>query len=575
MKLKFSLFLLFSSLVTHFCFAQLAIIPNYFANPVNTPLLLSGNFAELRSNHFHAGLDFKTNQVEGKPVYSAADGYISKIKISPWAYGKMICVTHPNGFVTLYAHLQKFNDVIERYACEAQYANKDYCIDIDFTPEKFPVKKGEFIAFSGNTGGSAGPHLHFEIKDTAGMLYNPLLFNFPVKDNLPPILTRLFVYPLSKCSSVDSAFARKTYKINGRKGSYSIDSTTIIKVNGEIGFGLDVEDILNNSNNKCGIYSLELLVDSVRYFYQKIDMYLFSQTRAINSHMDYEENYKKGDKFQKCFVAPNNQLPFYKDLKNRGIINITDDKLHSVSFIVKDVYGNASTFNFSITGTSKVICDSSKQAKITKVMPYQQDNIFTDKGLSVFIPQNALYDTLFFRYSRQAKVKKCYSDTYIIHSQLTPLHLKYKLSIKPDSTLADSLKDKALIVQVAGKGSISSLGGRWLNDSVSVQTYLFGRFAVAIDTTVPDIRPIKIKEGHKYEKGQALKFKVYDNLSGVNSFAGYIDGVWVMFEYNTQKNWYIYHIDDKVIRSVNPHTLLFEAIDIKGNKASFSTTFLY
>ena len=263
---------LLSSLFFHFlCFSQEKYPQNYFSNPLEIPILLSGSFGELRSNHFHAGLDIKTQGKEGINVLAAAEGYISRIKVQQFGYGKAIYITHPNGFTTVYGHLKKFADKIENHIKSVQYKTERYETDnLTFTEDKFPIQKGEIIALSGDTGGSGGPHLHFEIRNTiTENVINPLFFGLKVDDTIAPTFQDLKVYALNIDSQINQQ--RKSFQIplkNIETGIYTSDRIT---ASGVIGFGVNVIDRFNNSNNKNGIFSLEMLVNGNRVYYHDVE----------------------------------------------------------------------------------------------------------------------------------------------------------------------------------------------------------------------------------------------------------------------------------------------------------------
>jgi hypothetical protein len=267
---------------------------DYFRSPLDIPLFLAGNFGELRPNHFHAGIDIKTESVEGKNIYAAAEGYVSRIKIATNGYGKVIYITHPNGYVTTYAHLQRFSDKIEEYVKKQQYHKEKFEIELFPGKKQLPVEKGEVIALSGNTGGSGGPHLHFEIRDEkTEIAINPLLFGFDIKDDIKPVIKNIAIYPLNDSSYVNGVNKEKYIDLAGSEGKYRITGGPYT-VSGEIGFSVEANDYLNGSSNKCGLFSVELLLDSNRIYYHEIEQIAFSESRYINSHVDYKKARETG-----------------------------------------------------------------------------------------------------------------------------------------------------------------------------------------------------------------------------------------------------------------------------------------
>ncbi len=588
-------------------FSQAEYPQNYFGSPLDIPLFLSGNFGELRPEHFHAGIDIKTESKEGKNIYASADGYISRIKFSPWGYGKALYITHPlaDGYITVYTHLQKFNEHIDSYVKKAQYKMKRYNIDLYPLRNQFPVKKGELIAISGNSGSSTGPHLHFEIRDAkTDNPLNPLLFNFDIKDNLKPKIYSISIYPQDKYSFTDNKNQTQIFKVypvakrtgvSGSNENYSLLSDKIITLCGKIGFGIETHDFLNGSDNICGVYSIELLIDSIRIYYHEFKEFSFSETRYINSHIDYKENIKQKKKIHKTFIAPNNKLSIYKNVENRGIFIFNDAQFHNISFIVKDVYNNTSVLNFKVQShrmtpshpmTPKEKADStevetkhasslhSASSLQTKIMPYQTANYFSNDSIEIFIPENALYDTLFFQYSKSESENGCFSSVHHIHNRFTPIHKKYTLSIKTDS-IPDGLKNKALIAGVNNKGRFSAVGGTWKDGFVTVKTYKFGNFVVVIDTILPTIKPLNISNDADLSNSTKIDFIIKDNLSGIKSYSGYIDNKWCLLEYDAKNDLITYYFDDERIKKQKFHQLVLTVTDKKENKAVYNARFYW
>ena len=377
-----SILLLFVLLFQTQIFAQKLYPKDYFLSPLDIPLLLSANFAELRSNHFHGGLDFKTQGVEGKNIYAVADGYVSRIRISPTGYGNALYITHQNGYTTVYGHLKSFRKDIRDDVRKAQYDSTRYVIDYYPDSSKFVVKKGEIVALSGNTGSSGGPHLHFEIRDkNSEIQFNPLFFNFNVVDNVKPTIYSLKIYPIDYRSLINEKNAEIILPVIKNENGYSISSTTPIQLSGNIGFAVSTNDFLNNSSNKCGIYSIELQQNNKYIYSFKLDEISLKNTKYINAHMDYVEHENKSKDFHKAFRLPNNRLEIYSDtIVNNGIINFNNDSIHKIKIIVKDVYQNASVLSFDIKSKqnfTKIVQKRSPNYKLT--MKSGVEIIFKDR----------------------------------------------------------------------------------------------------------------------------------------------------------------------------------------------------
>ncbi|RLD62688.1 MAG: M23 family peptidase [Bacteroidetes bacterium] len=568
---KLLLFLL-SFLLINSSFSQTNISNKYFRSPLDIPLRLTGNFGELRSNHFHSGIDIKTQGVIGLKVYAVADGYVSRIKISPFGYGKAMYISHPNGIVSVYGHLHEFNIQLDKYVKYKQYMNKSYSIDIFPEKNEIPVRKGDVIALSGNSGTSGGPHLHFELRNSkTEHPINPLLFKFNIIDKIKPRIYKTYIYPLNPNSYVNNSINKKTFSVTGNNGKYFLKEKDTIIVHGEIGFALKAYDYLNNSYNKCGVYSIKLKVDNNLIFYNKFDEFSFSETKNIKSYMDYNESIRHKNRFHKCFLDPNNDISIYKNIINRGIVNFNDNKTHNINFTIKDVYDNTSTLDFVIKSSSKEnssIDTSYKQC--TQVMPYEKINFFTDDDIKIFFPENSLFDTLFFQFNKSEAVAGSLSPVYHIHNCYTPIKNKYSLSIKIGS-LPDSLVNKTIIAYVDKKNKIYAIGKKWNHEQnfVEVKTNKLGNFTIAIDTVPPKIIPYNFTINTDLSNLNKIKFKIKDTLSGIDTYNGYIDNQWVLFEYDAKKNLLTYVFDEKISKK-NNHTLKLTVTDRVGNKKTYS-----
>lgn len=570
MKKVVTLILYFGFCVSFY--AQVNYPQNYFQSPLDTEIVLSGNFGEIRPNHFHAGFDIKTGNREGLSVYAVADGYISRIKISPYGYGKALYITHPNGYTSVYGHLKAFPENIQNFIKTVQESKQAFEIDTLLQTTSLLVKKGEIVAYSGNTGGSQGPHLHFEIRETdTEKPVNPYLFGYKVKDTEKPKITQLAIFPIEN-SLINNKPEIKKIKPILSNGNYILKPADSLTISGKFGFAIECYDTESNSINKNGVYSIELQSGGKRVYYCEFEKFTFENARYVNAHIDYISYKKNNLTLQKCFLSKNNQIEIYKDVINKGILDFNDNAVHWIKFIVKDFYGNSSELVFKVRGDKKQF--AAIQDKITEsIFDCTKINTFKNSDIEITIPAFALYDDLKFNYSSSVKATTPYAPLHHIQNNLVPLQKPITLKLKP-SNLPDSLQSKACIISINEKGNVNYEGGDFKDGYVITETKKFGNYTISIDVSAPKLFPQFKKDANgivnlKLAKG--IYFKVSDNLSGIKTYNLFIDGKWYAMEFEPKKSLLFYEFEKSITKG--SHTIVIEVIDAKGNSTKQEYTF--
>lgn len=532
-----------------------------FRQPLDIePPALAGSFGELRANHFHSGADFRTNQRIGYPVYAVADGYISRLRVQNSGFGLAIYIDHPNGFTSVYGHLSRFNPKIGQEVKNIQYRSKSYEIDEFPLANAIPVRKGDIIAYSGNTGSSGGPHLHFELRDTrTEATINPQLLGIQIPDNIPPVISAMYVYRLNE-QPFNEFTPKQYFQVVGSNGKYHLNKVTTINLSGEVGFGITTTDKHNGMSGINGVYSIELELDGKVIFTSALERFSFENSRAINSHIDYPAflNFKRS--IQKSFVDPGNPLQIYSNLVNNGRISFTDGKLHQLNYIITDSKGNKSTLAFNVQADSKSLI-ATPPLKSGTIFPFSKTNEFTNDEIKIILPKGTLYNDLNFVYKKLPN-----SSIHQIQNTLTPLHTGFELWIKADSSII-KYPTKALIVN----SNRISQGGYLENGYIKATPKTFGNFTIAIDTIAPTITPLNVAEGKNMNSLSKISFKISDNLSGIKSFNGYIDGKWILMEFDA-KTANLWHTFDERTPS-GKHSFELLVTDMKDNLKRYAIEF--
>lgn len=543
----------------------------YYAQPLKIPVSISGNFGELRPDHFHTGIDFRTEQRTGVPVYSTAEGYISRIVVSPGGYGHALYISHTNGTSSLYGHLLRFRTDIEQYVKEEQYRRQSFSVDLEIPGEKFVVKRQELIAFSGNSGSSAGPHLHFELRDApAGEALNPQLYDsYGIADKKPPGISSVEFCPIGDGSHIEFSHAKKTYKtvLNGK--TYTLSVPSVIKACGRVAVAFSADDYVDNSTSRCAIYSSRLDINGTQVFSWKIDCIPFNKNRYLNSHIDYESYEANRTLYHKMWRDRGNELEIYDSDEKRGIFRIDSGRVYLGELTLSDVNGNTSRLSFEIMGVSGALLPD--EARNGVLFSLDSVNHFTAPDFEISTPSGAFYEDLYFGYRKTERLPGYFSGIHTIGDAKFPVHKTMQIRIKTEG-LPDSLADKAFIAEVDGLSLKRYAGGTLKEGWMEAGIMNFGNYAVVTDTIPPVIVPLTIKNNALTDPG-VIRFRITDDLSGIKRYNGKIDGQWALFEYDPKYARLACTIDTTRTGTGKRHSLELEVSDMAGNLTIYRATF--
>ena len=514
-----------------------------YPNPVKIPIYLSGTFGELRSNAFHAGVDIKTNGEIGKDVYAVADGYVSRVAVSPWGFGNVVYVTHNDGYMSVYAHLDSFNDKITKYVRQKQFESKSFWQNLFPGKNELPVKTGDFLGLSGDSGSSGGPHLHYELRDANQHPLNPYLFGFKITDDIKPIVNGLAVYPDAN-SSVNGKNEASYFNLINNNGNYTVDKGEI-KVNGTVSFGIAVYDQANDSHNKCGVYSIELYADKRLTFSVLFDEYSYDETRYINSLIDYKKFIDDNIRYIRTEIDEYNILDLYGE--REGKITLNEGDRVEMRFVVKDYFNNTSTVSFTLVGDKPAdeLAENQYGRSYYRVDGKSEVEVGLD-GFTAIIPEKAFYRFEYVNARQIDTIANIASDyAYLLGSKDIPIQKSIKIKIRPSEQYASS--KKLYVASVSKNGSLSSLGGKMDNDGwMCTDVRSFGTYALAEDNNKPQVTPINFGENTKVINCKRLKITMKDAETGIGKYNIYLNGKWVIGAYDGKNNLLYYDVDENL-----------------------------
>lgn len=546
-----------------------------FHPPVDIPIHLSGNFAELRSDHFHSGIDIRTQGISGKKVYSIDEGYVSRIKIQTNGYGKSVYINHPGGYTSVYGHLSSYSGKIDEYVKNYQYKNQTHTLDLYPAKNEIAVKKGEIIALSGNTGSSAGPHLHFEIRNSANQHpLNVLDFGFDIKDSRPPEIYGLYLYSFSGQGARRTVAGRKELYITHTGNMYRLQSDRPVEINQPVSFGIEAYDFLDANRNRCGLYTIEVFINDEIFYSFRTDEFSFAESRFINSHTDYALRHLEDKRVHDLFRRPNNSLSMVKFEKNDGILNPLPGKEYQVKILLSDVYGNKSQLDFTLTGNLSGEHLAEKDTGPDKLFQWDSDNEINNHVFKFFLPSKSLYEDTQVRYTRIEGGTDIHAYEHDLGDPSVPMHRAGRIMLKLENGNTDP--EKVCIVRRDEEGKWVSEGGEADTENwISANIREFGTFSLEVDTIPPEIQVVNLIRDADLRSARNIRFIVQDELSGISSYRGYIDNQWVLFEYDPKNDLVYYEFDKNRLKSGQKHELELYITDERENTSVFHSMFFW
>ncbi len=543
---------------------------NYYSSPLNIPLSLAGNFCEIRTNHFHSGIDLRTYGREGYPVFAAAEGFISRIKVSAIGYGNALYLTHPNGTVTVYGHLRQFTDAIAKYVEMKQREIQNFEVELFPDSSQFIIKRDEQIALSGNSGGSEAPHLHFEIRDryTEEPL-NPLLYGIQIKDTMFPVITHVAVYE-NASGEYKRLTIKKTRAVND--SVFEVDDTikTSFNIsNISLSFAAYDKAFLSDSND-VNIYGVTLVNDADTVFNYNYDRMNFNETKYVNAHIDYEARLTHKLKLERCFRLPGDGFASFNKA-GTGIISFTNTNIINPKLKVRDFHGHTSTLlleiarDLGVTNETQIFSDTIQHA----MLDYNHNHFLKSKNATLRVTQGNLYQNIPAKKIIEMKIKKYYSPLIKVFNKTIPLHKGAAINIRAKNIPA-SLQSKAVIASLNDQNKITGYAGGIYNKGwVTTKISAFGNYAVTVDTTPPLIKQMEITID-SICMCALLSVKITDDLSGIKNYIGCIDNEWALMEWDKKNEQLLYYIKPELM---GPHQITLQASDQKGNWVYFERYF--
>ena len=530
--------------------------------PLDIPMVLSGNFGELRNNHFHSGLDFKTQGKTGFPIYCAEDGYVSRVLVSPWGFGRAIYVVHPSiGLTTVYGHLEAFSNKIDKIVRQEQYRQESFRVDMSFSPDEIPVRKGEIIARSGNSGSSGGPHLHMDVRETA--TENPLdpmpYFKKYIKDNVAPSVRSIALYPEDDSGVVDGV-GRAAYRQPAKFGEPFVAWGRVVP-------GIKAYDKMPGVSNIYGVKYLTLEIDGKQVYRRVIERFSFDSTRAVHTLVNYPDKVNKSSWVMVTRVPKSRPLGAMIETDgDNGVITINEERDYNCRFLLEDEHGNRSSVKFVIRGKRSEIPEKRDAGTLFR---YDGTNSYNMNGLKVMFQPGTFYDDIYFSTKCSDDAGYC-SPVHSVGSADIPLHKSFDMEIDVTrDTLVD--KRKYCLVRIDGK-SKRAVPAEYKEGKMVTRVNRFGKYTVTTETTSPTVTP---RRPARWGKRRCVSYRISDGMSGVESYRGEIDGKFVLFEYDGKSGLLTYRPESSRVKKGKKHVVTMTVTDACGNTTESRSTFVW
>jgi hypothetical protein len=544
-----------------------------FASPLHRQFQLSGTFGELRVNHFHAGLDIKSAKgMIGDTVYAAAEGYISRIQVDAFGYGNVIYVDHPNGYTTVYGHLDRFAPVFQQYVKDEQYRQQQFEVDLYPAPNQFPVNPSDQIGILGNTGHSYGPHLHFEIRHTDSQVpVNPLHFGYNIPDQIPPVIQQLIAYQFDDAGQLIQSTVLQP-KLDSA-GIYRLPAPFEIGVS-RVTFGIRACDYQDGVDNQNGIYSLQCTADGEPSFAFALDEIPLQDTRYLNAHIDYQQKIYQNRFFTRCYSLEGNKLPIYFSGADKGMIYLNTEQPREVSISVGDFNGNISKINFEVVRNRNLFPPAALMPPFELLAQPDEVSILSKPGIQVVWPKGSFYERIPLDIAVLPGIAKGqFCPRYEISPSDIPVHYYFDIAIEGHN-IPSRLHDKAFIARCDANGSIANCGGTWVGHNVTSSARQMGTYTILVDTIPPTISASKFSPNMSTWK--KMSFKIADNVRAREKakdlrYSAWVDGQWILMALDGKTGTLTHEFDGHI--APGEHQLIVKVWDDRNNEGVLQKSF--